>query len=406
MKPAVPTASTPIDPGGSSAHPRVAPSLRGRHVNHRWGEFFRVATPLVLAIVGLSLYTNAKDSNFISSNNIQNILVQSSVLGILGVGQLLLLVGGQLDLSVGSMVSFTGVLGAYQLLHGWGEWPVVATVLVVGAAVGLVWGIMVTFLRVPAFILTLGGLSVFASLALIVSNNQPIPVTNAFNQLGFGSFLGLRIPILLWALVLIMGIVLLHFTRMGKQVVAIGSSEQTAFLSGIPVRGVKVAIFALNGTLAGLAGLLLMARLSAGDPVGGSRLELAVIAAAVLGGASLSGGKGTMIGAALGVLTFGVINSSLTFLNLGGSYQSLVSGGVLILAVSITAVSEHRRSRVREGPSYLDGVFRKLLGRPSDLKALRDGEAARGSDSTDRPESSVDTPCEPGPVQNTGGLVR
>ncbi|MHB1517246.1 MAG: ABC transporter permease [Acidimicrobiales bacterium] len=369
--------------------PRVAPLPGGRRLNHRWGEFIRVATPLTLAIVGLSLYTNSRDSNFITPNNIQNILVQSSVLGILGVGQLLLLVGGQLDLSVGSMVSFTGVLGAYQLLHGWGEWPVVAMMLVVGAAVGLIWGLMVTVMRVPAFILTLGGLSVFASLALIVSNNQPIPVTNSFNELGFGVVLGIRVPILVWALVLIVGIVLLHFTRFGKRVVAIGSSEQTAFLSGIPVRGVKVSIFVLNGVLAGLAGLLLMARLAAGDPVGGSGLELAVIAAAVLGGASLSGGKGTMIGAALGVLTFGVINSSLTFLNLGGSYQSLVSGGVLILAVSITAVSEFRRSRVREGPSYINGIFAKLLGRPPDLRAQVDDGSGPTSEAGDRPEPSV-----------------
>lgn len=386
MRPAASTTKQRTTPGVTATLHRSTSSIGGRRLNHRWGEFVRMATPLILAIIGLSLYTNAKNSHFISPNNIQNILVQSSVLGILGVGQLLLLVGGQLDLSVGSMVSFTGVLGAYQLAHRWGEWPIVAMMLFIGAIVGLTWGIMVTFVRVPAFILTLGGLSVFASLALIVSNNRPIPITNGFTQLGFGSLLGVHIPILVWALVLIMGIVLLHFTPIGKEVVALGSSEQTAFLSGVPVRGIKVAIFTLNGTLAGLAGLILMARLAAGDPTGGSGLELTVIAAAVLGGASLSGGKGTMIGTALGVLTFGVINSSLTFLNLGGSYQSLVSGGVLIFAVSITAVSEHRRNQVRDGPSYFKSLLRNMLDRPPDLQTLRHRNASEAPETDGLPE--------------------
>ncbi|MGH9062151.1 MAG: ABC transporter permease, partial [Acidimicrobiales bacterium] len=120
-------------------------------------DFLRTAVPLIAVIVVLSIYTNSRNGAFLTSNNIQNILVQSSALGILAVGQTFLLVGGQLDLSVGSLVSFTGVVGAYQYTRHWNEWLILLTLLAIGTGVGLIWGLIVTYLRVPPFILTLGG---------------------------------------------------------------------------------------------------------------------------------------------------------------------------------------------------------------------------------------------------------
>jgi ribose/xylose/arabinose/galactoside ABC-type transport system permease subunit len=308
-------------------------------------DFLRTALPLLVVIVGLSLYTNHRNSAFISSNNIQNILVQSAALGILAVGQTFLIVGGQLDLSVGALVSFTGVLGAYQFVHGTNEWVILIVILLVGAGVGLVWGMIVAYLRVPPFILTLGGMSALSSLALVISHSRPISVLNAFNSLGFGTWLGLQAPATLLLIVVVIGLVVLHFTRFGRAVYALGSSEQTAFLAGLPVTRIKITMFVLNGTLASLAGLVAMARVAAGDPGSGTGLELACIAAVVLGGASLAGGRGTMIGSFIGVLVFGVIDSSLVFLNVAAAWQDFVSGVVLIVAVTITAVSDLRRER-------------------------------------------------------------
>lgn len=326
-------------------------------------EFARTAIPLLAVIVGLSLYTNSQNGTFLTSNNIQNILVQCATLGILAVGQTFLLAGGQLDLSVGSLVSFTGVVGAERYVHGTNEWLILVFLLAIGAAVGLFWGVIVTYLKVPPFILTLGGLSVFASLAEVIAKNRPISVVNAFNSLGFGHWLGLQAPVTLYIAVLLAAIVVLHFTRFGRQVYAIGSSEQVSFLAGLPVNRVKVSIFVLNGLLAGLAGLVQMARLAAGDPTTGSGMELACVAACVLGGASLAGGKGTIIGSLLGTVVFGVINASLVFLNVAGAWQDTVSGGVLIFAVTVTAVGEMRQARkTGNETSFGQAIRRQLLG--------------------------------------------
>lgn len=308
-------------------------------------EFVRTAVPLVVIIVGLSLFTNSKNPAFLTGSNIQNILVQSAALGILAIGQTFLLVGGQLDLSVGSLVSFTGVVGAYEYTRGMNEWVILLLMLAIGAGTGLLWGVVVTYLKVPPFILTLGGLSVFASVALVISHNRPISVVSEFNGLGFGHWLGLQAPVTLYLVLLVLAGLLLHATRFGRQVYALGSSEQVAFLAGLPVRRVKVSIFALNGLLAGMAGVVQLARLAAGDPNAGNGMELACIAAVVLGGASLAGGRGTMAGTLLGTVVFGVINASLVFLNVAAAWQSAVSGGVLILAVTLTAVGTMRRER-------------------------------------------------------------
>lgn len=324
-------------------------------------EFARTAIPLLAVIIGLSLYTNSRNGSFLTSTNIQNVIEQSAALGILAIGQSFLLVGGQLDLSVGSLVSFTGVVAAHSYTQGMNEWLILVVLLAIGAGTGLFWGLIVTYLKVPPFILTLGGLSVFSSLALVIAHNRPISVVNAFNSLGFGHWLGLQAPVTLYIALLIVAIGLLHFTRFGRQVYALGSSEQVAFLAGLPVNRIKVSIFVLNGLLAGVAGLVQMARLAAGDPSSGSGLELSCVAACVLGGASLAGGRGTILGSLLGTIVFGVINSSLVFLNVASAWQNTVSGGVLIFAVAVTALGELRRDRKSGTESSLGQVLGRLL---------------------------------------------
>lgn len=329
------------------------------------GEFFRTAVPLVVAMVVLSVYTNSHNSAFLTRSALENILTQVAVLGILAVGQTLLVVGGQLDLSVGSVVSFTSVIGAYLYSHHWSEPAIMLVMLGIGAAVGLFWGLLVTYLRVPAFILTLGGLSAFSSLALVISHNRPISVPGAFNSLGFGQWLGLPAPAVVFLAAVILGALVLHGTRFGRQLFALGSSEDSAYLAGLPTRGIKLRMFLLNGLLVGVAGLVQLGRLSAGDPSSGSGLELASIAAIVLGGVALTGGRGTMLGSLLGTLTFGVIDASLVFLNVGGAWQSLVTGGVLILAVCVTALTDARRGRSSSFRRGLRNVTSQLLQRPT-----------------------------------------
>ncbi|WP_051751916.1 ABC transporter permease [Streptosporangium amethystogenes] len=308
-------------------------------------EHLQVYLPLLVIVIALSALASSRNGAFLSTMNLERMLVASSVLGILAVGQTFLLVGGQLDLSVGSLVSLGSVLTAKLVA---GEVPDVVIVLVavlVGAASGALWGLLVSLLRVPPFILTLGGLAVFASIALTVAKSTPIPLPTGLDWLQTGSFLGLRTPTLIWLLCVIVGGVLLHFTRFGRNVFALGANEEAAFLSGIATTRTKIAIFVLNGTLAGLAAVVITGRVGAGDPRAGIGLELVVIAAIVLGGASLAGGRGSILGSLLGVLVLGVVTSSLTFLSVPDSYDQFVFGAILIAAVSVTAGADFRRRR-------------------------------------------------------------
>jgi ribose/xylose/arabinose/galactoside ABC-type transport system permease subunit len=213
-----------------------------------------------------------------------------------------------------------------------------------GAAIGLVWGLVVAYLDVPPFILTLGGLSVFGSLALVLSDNKPIRVPDGLDGWS-SSWFGLRGLAVMLIVVLVLAGLLLHLTRFGRTTYAMGSSRPTAFLAGVPVKRHLVLLFVGNSTLAAFAGLVMMARLSSGAPRSGAGLELTVIAVTVLGGAALAGGRGTMIGTAVGVLVFGVTDASLVFLQVPGAYQALLSGGILIIAVVVSAAADLRAAR-------------------------------------------------------------
>lgn len=358
-----PGAAPPPERGGASRHAGQRQSLLS---SLHLALFLRTAAPLLAIIIGLSLYTNGRNSAFLTSGNIQDILGTSAVLGVLAIGQTFLLVGGQLDLSVGSIVSFIGVLGAKEYANGWSTPAVIAVSLLIGALVGLIWGLVVTSLRVPPFILTLGGLGIFSSLALVIADNRPIPMTSALTTLGFGDFLGVRASASVMFAVAIVAIVLLHFTRFGRSAFALGSSPQAAYLAGVPTKRLTIMLFVLNSMLASLAGIVLMARLAAGDPRGGAGLELSAIAAIVLGGAALAGGRGSIVGSLLGVIVFGVVNASLTFLNIAGAWQNLVSGGILVAAVTLTAAADVYSAQRSGGQrtSRLQQISSRLLSRP------------------------------------------
>lgn len=316
--------------------PGFSPSLR---------EHVQVYAPLVAVIVALSLVANAENTAFLTDTNIERMLVASSVLGILAVGQTLLLVGGQMDLSVGSLVSAFSVVVAKLVQDGTGDLVAVAVCIGSGAAVGLVWGVLVSGLRVPSFILTLGGLALFSSVAATLADNTPVPIVGNLTWLQTGDVLGLRAPVIVWLVCLVAGGLLLHFTRLGRNIFAVGANEEAAYLAGVPVTTTKLVIYIINGSLAGLAGVVFAARVGAGDPRGGVGLELIVIAAIVLGGASLAGGRGSILGSTLGVLVLGVVSSAMTFLDVPDTYNQFVFGLILIAAVSFTATVELRRRR-------------------------------------------------------------
>jgi ribose transport system permease protein len=313
----------------------------GRH--WRAPEGARTAIPLVIAIVALALIAASRSSEFLTTRNAQNLLEQVAVLGVLAVGATFLMVAGQLDLSVGSGATLVTVVGAKVITGGHGELLGTVSCLALGVAIGIVTGVIVAVTRVAPFILTLGGLSVLSSIALVVSQQQPIPIGLQLSDLDLQVWLGIPVPAWVFLAALAAGAFVLRSTRLGRNAYALGSNEEAAYLSGIAVSWTKIGLFALNGLMVGLAGLLLMARLGSGDPTAGQGLELQAIAAVVLGGASLAGGRGGMFGTLLGVFLLSEISNSLTLSGVASFYQDMVQGGVLIFAVVLTALLERRR---------------------------------------------------------------
>lgn len=369
--------TTRADRSPETTNGRRQPSLP------RLSDSMLVMLPLFIAIVGVGAFAAAKSDNFLTLGNFQNIFDQIAVLGVLAVGQTLLLVAGQLDLSVGAGVSFISIIGAKMIEGGSSTGAVTLVMLVVGAAIGLLVGLVVAITRVQPFILTLGLLGVLAGLALIISSNEPIVTGLTFSTLSLGEVGPIPVPAVIFGGLCVLGGVVLRLTRLGRNAYAIGSNEEAAYISGVPTGLTKVWLYTLNGLLVGLAAIMLIARLGAGDPRAGLGLELEVVTAVVLGGATLSGGRGTMLGSFFGVFLLGLISNALTIAQLPNSYQQLVYGGVLIVAVVWAALGELRRAsslplhrvvrqaltRVRSG-EVRGELRRRLVGRDGD----RDGD--------------------------------
>jgi ribose/xylose/arabinose/galactoside ABC-type transport system permease subunit len=316
--------------------------------------------PLVLAIVALSAYAASQTDLYFTERNMQVLMNSIAVLGLLTVGMTLLMIAGQLDLSVGANATLASIIGAKLIDGGSGDATAIVVMLVVAAAISGLVAVVVVLTRVQPFILTLGLLSVLQSLSLIQTGQRPVPVGQRLQSFDTSTFLSLPLPFWLFIAALVVGSLILRFTRFGRASYAVGSNEQAAFMSGVPVARTKILLFVLSGFLCGVGGLLLLARLGAGDAASGQGLELDAIAAAVIGGCSLLGGRGSMLGSFLGVLLLGVIQNSMTLLDVSSFYQRMVLGGLLIFAVTTTAIAERRRGTAE---SIGDSLRRLRRGR-------------------------------------------
>jgi len=286
-----------------------------RNLLHRFGLLF------VILLVGLGL-TLTTDT-FLSVANLTNVARQVSINGILAVGVTFVLLTAGVDLSLGSVVALSGVACA-TFAHP-GDHPVfvpIAVGLLTGAACGLVNGVLVTRGGVAPFIVTLGMMTIARGLALIVSGGRP--VANMSNEL---------IPVLCFAGVALAAWFFLRNFRLGRHIYAVGGNENAARAAGVPVERVKLFAYGLCGLLTGLAGVVLAARITTGQPNAGQAYELDAIAAVVIGGTSLAGGVGTITGTLLGVLLIGVINNGLDLLGVSSYYQAVIKGVIIVGAV-------------------------------------------------------------------------
>lgn len=307
---------------------------------------------LILMCVLLSLSSEA----FLTTRNLLNIGRQISLIGIMAIGMSFVLIANEIDLSVGSTYAMSGLMTGILLNQQWGLLPAIGVGLLIGIGIGVVNGVLSTYGKLPSFITTLGMLSIVRGAALIITNGQPVTVNarqgvlpevlEQFTFIGQGYLFG-QIPMQLvfFIIVAILGWILLSLTTYGFRVYAVGGGQKAARVSGINVFSVKIWAFIIMGGLAALAGILSMAFLPSGQAGRtGLGLELDVIAATIVGGASLSGGEGTIPGTILGVLIIGVLRNGLVLLGISSFAQELIIGLVIIIAVAIDKWTAHRRA--------------------------------------------------------------
>jgi len=287
---------------------------------------------------------------FLTIDNFLNVLRRSSVLGIMAVGMTFIIVSGGIDLSVGSMSAFSGMIGAGVMLLLGGENPqgislVVGTVagILFGGLCGLVNGVVITQFRLPPFIVTLGAMSLFRGIALVMNDGQPYNVPE-YGYLGSGTIWGIPASVIILLVVTGLAAVLLNYTRPGRYTYAIGSNEEAAYHAGIEIGWYKVLIYTFSGLLVGLASMIAVSRTVSAQPTAGAGAELDVIAAVVIGGASLSGGRGSIGGTIIGTFLIQFLRNGCTLIGITTNAQLIVIGIVIVLAV---AVDQLARSRAR-----------------------------------------------------------
>lgn len=291
---------------------------------------------IVIAFLVLCLVLSLISPYFLTPGNITNVLRQASINGILAIGLTFVILTGGIDLSVGSLLALSGILGASVVTGADPGSPAVAIGfgIGVGLALGTVNGVLIAHLRVPAFVATLGMLSVARGLTFISNNGMPVPnLSPAFRQIGQGFVAGVPVPVILFAVTVLLAWVVLRFTTYGRYVYAVGGNERSARTSGINTRRVVLSVYAISGALAGLAGLVLAARTTSALPQAGISYELDAIAAVVIGGTSLTGGVGSPIGTLFGALIIAVISNGLDLMGVSSYYQQVIKGTIIVLAV-------------------------------------------------------------------------
>jgi len=323
--------------------PGFPAGLLGHRFSAMVGDEFGVLIVLAVLVVLVSAF----HPEFLKQASLIGVLRQTSFLAVMAFGMVFLVTMRDFDLSIGGSFAFASLLAA-KLINdsGWNPWSAAAVAVVAAAGLGAVNGVLAEALRVPVIIVTVGSLSMYRGLAQIVTNSQPIalqPKGSFFDDLG-GEVLGVPVSVYVMAAACLILTLVYRRTRFGAQVRAIGSNSQAAAFSGVRISRTRIAALALLGTMVGIASMLNLAYFGSADPTLGNGYELFVIAAVIIGATPLSGGRGTVVGALIGVLILEVIQSGLVFFGVGAQWSTFVTGAVIIGAVTLDTVLRRRAS--------------------------------------------------------------
>lgn len=294
-------------------------------------------SPAIMGLLGIGIILSFASDRFLSVYNLMNVVRQISIEGIIAAGMTYVIISAGIDLSIGSVLAFSGVL-AVRLMSEFGVnmWLSIAAALLSGLIFGLINGFCVAHMSIPPFVATLGMMSIVRGASYLFTGGQSITCTvESFRSIGNGYLGPVPLPVIYMLLFYAVLVVVLSQTRYGRYLIAVGGSEEAARLSGIRVSRTKLVAYSLTGLSAALSGIILASRLGSGQPIAGLGSELNVIAAVVLGGTTLAGGRGTVWGSLVGALLIGVLNNGLNLLGISFFYQQVVGGFVIILAVFI-----------------------------------------------------------------------
>ena len=294
---------------------------------------------LILLLVVLSILS----PNFLTETNLSSVVRQTAVINIMALGMTMIIIAGGIDLSVGSILAFGGLMGTMALEKG----SSIPVGVLIGIIAGMFWGfvngLLTTKLKINPFIVTLGTLGIVRGVTLIISNGLPVHnIPQSFSYLGEGTLAG--VPFVLWILLIcaVLVHIILEHTKVGRYAFAIGSNPDAAFYAGIPVAFHTTSVYALSGMLTGLAGMIEASRLMTGQPTAGQGYELQAIAAVVIGGGSLRGGEGTVTGTLVGAFIMGLLSNGSDLLGISPYVQQAIIGAVIILAVFLDELRKRR----------------------------------------------------------------
>lgn len=293
----------------------------------------------VIALIILMAVITIINSNFLTANNLLNLLLQVTSNALIAFGMTFVILTGGIDLSVGSILALSSALTAGLLGSGMPVTLAILISLILGCILGMMNGLLISYGKLAPFIVTLATMTIFRGATLVYTNGNPITKglsdTFLFQFLGQGYIVGIPFPVIIMFIIFIVLYVLLHKTAFGKSVYAIGGNEKAAYISGVKLNKVKIIIYSISGIMASISGLIITSRLSSAQPTAGASYEMDAIAAVVLGGTSLSGGKGRILGTLIGALIIGVLNNGLNIIGVSAFWQQVVKGVVILIAVLI-----------------------------------------------------------------------
>ncbi|MFT8412491.1 MAG: ribose ABC transporter permease [Schleiferilactobacillus perolens] len=292
----------------------------------------------LLALIVLLVLVTALNRSFVQPSNLLNLLRQVSINALIAFGMTFVILTGGIDLSVGSILALTGALSAWMINQGTPVWMAIVAGLLLGAIFGMVNGVLVAYGKAAPFIATLATMTIFRGATYVFTNGNPITggkmnESFLFQFMGRGYLFGIPFPIIIMIIAFAIWFIVLNKTAFGRKTYALGGNERAAYVAGVNTNKTTILIYVISGLMAALAGVILTSRLSSAQPDAGTSYEMDAIAAVVLGGTSLAGGKGRISGTLIGALIIGTLNNGMNLLGISSFYQQIVKGAVILIAV-------------------------------------------------------------------------